>query len=387
MEHADSWELPEHLRALRDTVRRFMEDEVRPVEDGLPPDSPGAPPETLGRLQARARDFGLWALQTPQEFGGAGLSVLGQAVVAEEAAKCASGAFFPAAGAVGGNPPSVMFHATSEQFERYARPIVDGHVGRAFTAITEASGGSDPARAIECRADRDGDHYVLNGTKMWTTHAGTASWGLVYARTGAAEDRGGISCFIVESDAPGLTARPLEVMSSYAPFELRLEDVRVPVANRIGPEGAGLSLAGEFLARGRILYAAGPIGVAQHALELAIERVKARRVFGAPLADNQAIQFMVADSEIELRAARLLVYQAAWNADLGRDVRVDASICKVFGTETAFRVVDRCVQMFGALGLSREAPLARWFRDLRVKRLGEGASEVQRIIVARHLLR
>jgi acyl-CoA dehydrogenase len=372
---------------LQDTVRRFLETEVRPLESRLPHDSPGAPPEELKQLQQKARDIGLWALQTPREFGGAGLSVLGQVVVAEEAAKCRTGAFFPAAGAFGGNPPSVMYRATKEQFERYARPIIEGRAGRAFTAISEPSGGSDPARAIRCRAVRDGDQYVINGTKMWTTHAGTADWGVVYARTGAADDRAGISCFIVETGTPGLTMKPIEVMNSYSPYELHFQDARIPVANRIGEEGEGFSVAADFLARGRIVYAAGPIGIAQHALGLAIDWVKQRQVFGSPLADKQAIQFMLADSEIELRAARLLIYQAAWGADLGRDIRVDASISKVFGTETAFRVLDRCVQMFGGMGLAKEMPLERWFRDLRVKRLGEGASEVQRMIIARHLLR
>ena len=382
-----SWELPEEFRMLQDTVRRFVEKEVRPLEDRLPHDSPGAPADDLRTLQGKARALGLWALQTPRHLGGAGLSVLGQVVVAEEAAKCRTGAFFPAAGAFGGNPPSVMFDATPEQFERYARPIIEGRAGRAFTAISEPSGGSDPARAIQCRADRDGDHYVLNGTKMWTTHAGTADWGIVYARTGAPGDRAGISCFIVASSTPGLTKRPIEVMNSYSPYELHFEDALVPVTNRVGPEGGGFSLASEFLVQGRIVYASGPIGIAQYALELAIDWVKQRQVFGSVLADKQAIQFMLADSEIELRAARLLVYQAAWSADLGRDVRVEASIAKVFGTETAFRVLDRCMQMFGAMGLSKEMPLERWFRDLRVKRLGEGASEVQRMIVARELLR
>ncbi|MCW2912164.1 MAG: putative acyl-CoA dehydrogenase [Actinomycetia bacterium] len=382
-----AWELPEEFRQLRDLVRRFMETEVRPLEETLGHDAAGPPPDALLTLQEKARAAGIWALQTPQEFGGAGLSVLGQVVIAEEAAKCRMGAFFPACGAFGGNPPTVMFQATAEQFERYARPIIEGRVGRAFTAISEASGGSDPARAIRCRAEPRGDHYVLNGTKMWTTHAGTADWGVVYARTGEPDQRGGISCFIVESDVPGLTKVPIEVMTSYAPYELHFENVEIPVANRIGAEGAGFALASDFLVKGRIAYAAGPIGIAQMALDLAIDWVKQRTVFGSRLADKQAIQWMIADSEIELRAARLLMYQAAWNADLGKDVKVDASVCKVFGTETAFRVVDRCVQMFGALGLAKEMPLERWFRDLRVKRLGEGASEVQRMVVARHLLK
>jgi acyl-CoA dehydrogenase len=180
---------------------------------------------------------------------------------------------------------------------------------------------------------------------------------------------------------------PIWVMNSFSRYELRFTDARVPVANRIGAEGAGFALASDFLVHARIAYTAGPIGIAQHALGMAIDWVKQRQVFGSVLADKQAVQFMVANSEIELRAARLLMYQAAWNADLGKDVAVDASVSKVFGTETAYRVLDRCLQLFGAMGLAREMPLERWFRDLRVKLLGEGASEVQRMVIARRLLR
>jgi acyl-CoA dehydrogenase len=382
-----AWELPDELRMLRETVRAFMQNEVRAVEDTMPHDAAGLPPEKLLPLQEKARALGLWALQTPIEFGGAGLGVLAQALVAEEAAKCRMGAYFPACGAFGGNPPSVLFAATPAQFERFGRPIVEGKVGRAFNAVSEATGGSDPARAIRCRAERDGDQYVVNGSKMWTTHAGTAAWGILYARTGAPGQKGGISCFVVETDRPGLTLTPIGVMTSYAPFEMHFDNVCIPAFNRIGAEGQGFALAESFLVQGRITYAAGTLGIAQMALDHAVAWAKQRETFGSRLADKQGVQWMLADCEIELRAARLLVWQAAWNADLGHDVKVDASVCKVFGTETAFRIVDRCMQLFGGLGVANAMPLERWFRELRVKRLGEGASEVQKGVVARHLLK
>ncbi|WP_375482347.1 acyl-CoA dehydrogenase family protein [uncultured Mycobacterium sp.] len=379
-----AWELPEELVLLRETVRRFMAAYVRPIEDTLPHDSIGLPRDQLVELQAKARELGLWALQTPEEFGGTGLSVLGQVVVAEEAAKCRMGAFFPALGAFGGNPPNVMFKASPQQFATYAKPIIDGTMTKAYTAITEASGGSDPARAIQLKAGRDGDTYILNGSKMWISHAREADWGVVYARTGPG--RNGISCFIVEKDTPGMSFNRIDVMASFCPYELHFDNVRIPADRLIGAEGQGLALANDFLVRGRITYAAGPIGIAQTSLDLARQWVTDRDVFGGKLADKQGIRWMLVDSEVELRAARLLVYQAAWNADLGRDVRVDASIAKLNATEAAYRVVDRCIQIHGALGLSNELPLERWFRDLRVKRLGEGATEVQREIVARNLL-
>jgi acyl-CoA dehydrogenase len=383
---AGAWELPEELVMLRDTVRRFMVAHVHPLEQTLPHDATGLPREQHVALQAKARELGLWALQTPEEYGGAGLSVLGQVVVAEEASKCRMGAFFPALGAFGGNPPNIMFKASREQFDTYARPIVDGTMTKAYTAITEASGGSDPARAIQLKAVREGDCYVLNGAKMWISHAENADWGVVYARTG--EGRDGISCFIIEKDTPGLTLRRIPVMASFAPYELHFDNVRVPADRLIGAQGQGFSLASDFLVHARIVYAAGPIGIAQAALDMACQWARDRDVFGGKLADKQGIQWMLVDSEVELRAARLLMYQAAWNADLGhRDVRVDASIAKLYGTEAAYRVLDRCIQIHGALGISTELPMERWFRDLRVKRLGEGATEVQRVVVARELLK
>jgi acyl-CoA dehydrogenase len=384
-----AWELPEELVMLRDTVRRFMDAHVQPIEEKLDHDAIGLPREQLVELQAKARALGLWALQTPTEHGGAGLTVLGQVVVAEEAAKCRMGAFFPALGAFGGNPPNIMFKASADQFEKYARPIIDGTMSRAYMAITEASGGSDPARAIQLKATRvsspAGDAYVLNGAKMWISHAPGADWGVVYARTG--EGRNGISAFILEKDTPGVTFNRIGVMASFAPYELHFDDVRLPAAQLIGAEGQGFSLASDFLVHARIVYAAGPIGIAQSALDMACQWARDRDVFGGKLSDKQGIQWMLVDSEVELRAARLLMYQAAWNADLGRNVRVDASVAKMYGTEAAYRVLDRCIQIHGALGLSDELPLERWFRDLRVKRLGEGATEVQREIVARSMLR
>lgn len=381
-----AWELPDELVLLRDTVRRFMREVVTPLEDTLPHDATGPSSDQLAVLQSHARDIGLWALATPVEFGGAGLSVLGQCIVAEEAAKCRMGAFFPALGAFGGNPPTVLFKATPEQFDRYARPIVEGRAGRPFTAISEPAGGSDPARAIQCRATRHGDRYVVHGTKLWTTHAGTADWGILYARTGEAGDRAGISCFVIDANGPGLTKRPIGVMTSYLPFELHFDGFEIPIENRIGEEGQGLRLATDYLVHARIPYTAGPIGIAQMALDRTIEWCKSRETFGSTLAKRQGVQWMIADSAIELRSARLLMYQAAWNADLGKDVRTDASMCKLTGTETAFRIVDRCVQLHGALGMSEEMPLERWFRDLRVKRLGEGASEVLRTQIGQSLL-
>jgi len=380
-----SWQLPEELVMLRDTIRRFMQVDVRPVEDRQAHDCYALPAEDLAVLQAKARDLGLWCLASPQAHGGGGAGLLAQVVVAEEAAKCKMGAYVPACGALGIDPPSVIWLGTADQIGRYGvAGIQKGK--KSFVAISEASGGADPARSIRTRAERIADGYVINGTKTWITAAEKAEWGLVFARTGEAGDRGGISCFIVDRDMPGISVKEIPVIRSYAPYEVHFDSVRVPAENRLGAEGDGFAVCQKWLVHARVPYAAGVIGIAQEALRMAIEWVRQRKTFKSMLADKQSIQWMIADSEMELRAARLLTYEAAWRADLGHDIKIEASIAKVTATETAGRVIDRCVQMFGALGVAKELPIERWYRELRIKRIGEGPSEVHRMVLARHLI-
>ena len=382
---AGAWELPDELAMLRDTVRRFMREEVKPVEDRQPHDCFALPGEDLEALRAKARKLGLWCLASPAEYGGAGLSLLGQVIVAEEAARCRMGAYVPACAAFGIDPPSVIWLGSPSQIERYGKPGISKGT-KCFVAISEATGGADPARSIRTRAVRKGDRYVINGTKMWITAAGGADWGLIFARTGEQGARGGITCFIVDRGAPGMSMKPIPVIRSYSPYEVNFVDVEVPVENRLGEEGQGFAICQKWLVHARVPYAAGVTGIAQEALDLAVGWVNQRETFKGKLADKQAIQWMIADSEIELRAARLLTYQAAWRGDLGHDIKIEASIAKVNATETAGRIIDRCVQMFGAMGVAQQMPLERWYRELRIKRIGEGPSEVHRMVVARHLL-
>lgn len=379
------WQLPEELVALQDTVRRFMERDVRPVEDALPHDTYEVPDDALAGLRAKAKALGLWCVQSPAEYGGAGLNILGQCVVAEEASKCRMGAYFPACGAFGADPPLVIFNGTREQIEKYGIPSVESGE-TTFVAISEPGGGSDPGRAIATRAERKGDRYILNGTKLWITGISKARWGILFARTDKAGGRGGITSFIIDTDRPGISWRRVGVMRSYAPNEVQLTDYEIPVENRLGEEGEGFKLAEQWLVHARIPYAAISIGIAQAALDLAVEWSRSRHAFGSALADKQAIQWMLADSEVELRAARLLTYQAAWKADRGEDAKVDASIAKLHGTETAYRVLDRCIQIFGGMGVAQELPLERWYRESRIRRIGEGPSEVHRMVIARDLI-
>ena len=384
MNNTGSWELPQELVMLRDTIRRFMAEEVKPIEDTLPHDAYTLDPEPLKALQSKARALGLWCFETPAEHGGAGLSLLGQCVAAEETAKCRMGAYIAGCGAFGFDPPNVIWKGTSHQ-QRFARE--DMEMGtKAFVAISEPSGGSDPGRAIRTRAELKGDRYVINGTKIWISGASMAKWGIVFARVGESRGRDGITSFVVDKSRPGITLSKIPVIRSYSPYEVHFNDYEVPVEDRLGDEGKGFSFAEEWLIHARPPYAAATIGIAQAALDIAMDWARQRMTFGSYLADKQAIQWMIADSEVELRAARLLVYQAAWNADMGREIKVDASIAKVYGTETAGRVVDRCIQILGGMGVAQEMPLERWYREIRIKRIGEGPSEVHRMVIARDML-
>jgi acyl-CoA dehydrogenase len=386
MTQSDAWELSEEMRMLRDTVRRFMVNDVKPAEDRVPHDAYELPPDLLLPLQNKARELGIWCMRSPQEHGGAGLSLMGQVVVAEETSQCRMGAYVPACGAVGADPPNVIFKGSPNLIETFGRPAIETGE-KPFVAITEAGGGADPRGSIKTRAVRKGDRYIVNGAKMYITGAGQARWGVLFARTEMANGKDGISCFVVETGKPGLKMNPIPVIRSYYPYELVFTDYEIPVEHRIGEEGEGFALAEHWLVHARLPYSAGVIGIAQAALRMAIDWANQRETFRSKLADKQAIQWMLADSEVELRAARLLTYQAAWRGDLGHDVKTDASICKLYSTETAGRVVDRCVQIFGSLGVSNELPLERWYRELRIKRIGEGPSEVHRMVIARDLLR
>ena len=383
MNDQGAWELPEELQGLRKVARDFVQREIRPVEETLDFDAYDLPPDVLAAARVKARQAGLWCLASPEQYGGSEMSLLAQCVVAEEASQCRMGAYVPAGGAFGWDPPNVIYKGTEEQIQKYAVPTI-AKGGKTFVAISEPSGGADPARSITTTAVRDGDDYVLNGTKTWISAANYSDWGVVFART--SPGRNGVSCFVVEANTPGLSMKPIPVIRSWYPCELSFEDCRVPAENLIGEEGRGFQLAEHWLVHGRVPYAAATLGVASAALNIAIEYARNREAFGGKLADKQAIQWMIADSEIEIRAARGLVYQAAWKSDLGKDYKFEASACKVFATETAGRVVDRCVQILGGMGVAKELPLERWYREMRIKRIGEGPSEVHRMVVARQLL-
>ena len=373
--------IDDELAMLRDVVSSFVTEQIRPAEESLPPDRRSLPEDVVGGLQERARGIGLWCLDAPAEYGGGGLNAFQSVVVWEAASKHRFCHPVPGGGAFGFNPPSPLYRGNADQIERYVKPHIEqGWV--AFNAIAESSGGTDPAGAIKMTAVRDGNEWVLDGEKLWITHVTRARYGVVYARTDQ-----GISCLIVDSDSAGLTSTELPVVRDAWPHRITFDGVRVPLANLVGEDGKGLSLAGLFVQRGRLVYAARSVGIAEEALRLAKEWMADRTTFGAPLSSRQAIQFAVADARVRIDAARLLTWRAASTLDAGGDARSQVAAAKLMATEVASEVVDLSMQLLGAMGMSKELPLEGWWRDLRVARVVEGSSEILRQQIATAELR
>ncbi len=387
MEDGQGFVLSPELELLREQVRAVIRDEIIPIERRIDPDAAEIPDDDYSRIARKVQAAGMWCMGSPAEYGGGGLGTFAMCVVLEEMSQHRMGLYNPGAGVFGRTPPPVIYAGTPEQIRKYAEPTIK-NAWHTFYAVTEPSGGSDPAGAIQCRAVRRGDSYVINGTKIFISHAHDAQWGVVFTRTDPKAGRAGVSCFIIDQGMAGFTARPIRTLRTSAlPNEVQFEDCEVPASQMIGAEGAGLKLALDLLTRQRFPYSAANIGVGVAALRMAIEHAKRRSTFGELLARRQAIQWMLADSEVELRAARWLTWEGAWKADRKEDCRVQASIAKLYSSEVLGRVVDRAVQIHGGYGVSKEFPLERWYREARIRRIGEGPSEVHRMVIARDLLR
>ncbi len=379
--------LSEEQRLITETVRRFVRNEIQPLERDLDPDAVELPPGEGDRLREIVRGMGLYNMDVPEEYGGPGIALTTRGLIAEEMSQHRAGLYLPCYGVFGSAGLVQLYAGSEDQKDRYLFPMLNGEK-RGFFGLTEPSGGADPARAIQTRAIRDGDDWVINGAKLFISGADKADFGLIFARTDPEQGRQGITCFIVETDMPGFEVRRVvhTLRSGNYGTELSLEDVRVPHRNILGEEGKGFSLANTALTRQRIPYTASCIGVAVAAQELAIAYAQQRETFGAPLATRQAIQWMIVDNEIDIRTGRLLYLQAASKAEAGEPFRFEAAMAKLVGTEGAGRVVDRAIQVHGGIGVTKDLPLERWYREMRIRRIGEGPSEVQRVIMARDLL-
>jgi len=375
--------LKDHQKLIRDTVRHFMEAEVRPFVKEMEK-AERFPAEAIKKLG----EMGCCGMLVPEEWGGPGLDTVSYVLMLEEVARVFT-AMSTALGVTNSavQAPLLMF-GNEAQKKKYLRPMATGETLGAF-CLTEASAGSDAA-GIQARAVRDGNVYKLNGTKTWVTNGSVAGVLLVFAKTGLAAGGKGISAFLVEPGFAGFrVGRHEDKMGqrSSPSVEILLNDCVVPAENRLGEEGQGLKIALSALDGGRIGIAAQAVGLAQGALEETIKYAKQRKAFGKSISEFQAIQWMIADMQTEIEAARGLTYYAAWLKDAHPTMLGAASSkAKLYASEMVNRVVYKAVQVHGSSGYSRETDVERMYRDARVITIYEGTSEVQRMIIARDLL-
>jgi butyryl-CoA dehydrogenase len=367
---------------IRRTVRDFAEREIVPVANDLERD--GSFPHEIIR---KAAGLGLLGVPYPEEVGGTGLDSLAYAITVEELSRASGsvGIIVSAHTSLGCNP--VFLAGTDEQKERYLRPMASGQVIGAY-GLTEPGAGSD-SRGTRTRAHLDGDAWVLNGSKRFITNAGVAGTYIVTALTDREADTGRISAFIVEADAPGFSiGRMEEKMGLHASNtgELIFEDCRIPAANLLGEEGEGDKLFLKTLDGGRIGIGAMALGLAQAAYEAASAYAKERHQFDRPIASFQGVAFKIADMATEIDAARLMVYRAAWLKDSGRPYSTESAMAKLFASEVAQRVTNDAIQVHGGYGYITEYKVERYLRDAKLTEIGEGTSEIQRLVIARNLL-
>jgi acyl-CoA dehydrogenase len=375
------FELPAEIRELKTRATEFVEREIRPVEEKV------AKAEVIdladvAMLRKKARAAGFSMLNMSVRYGGKDLSMLGQVAIEEEAGKATNGLGFAVADR---GPRELVEIANEDQIQRFVMPVIRGEAREAW-AITEPGAGSDVS-AISTRAVRDGDRWVINGEKWFVTDADTAAFFIVLAWAGQEQ-----ALFLVRRDNPGVRFERMPhfmhdpYISKHA--EMRFVDVRVPDADRVpssGQEGAKAWFTAE-----RLFIAARSCGTAERVIELTRAWAQERVAYGHPIADYQGIQFPLADSLTELAAARLLTYYAAAEFDRGGDLKVahgKAAMAKLFASEMVGRVTDRALQIFGGRGFMTEHPINRYYREVRVDRIWEGTSEIQRLIIARGLFK
>src|SRR5215471_19647754 len=345
----------EEQRQIVASVRRFVREQILPLEAKLDPDASELPKEDFDRLTAMVREMGFWGLDIPAEYGGAGVDLVTRTLMAVEMSQHRAGLYAPCYGVFGSAGLAQLYEATEEQKQRYLHPMLRGEK-RGFFGLTEPSGGSDPARAIRTRAVKDGDHWIINGSKIFISGADVADYGIVFARTDAAKGRAGITCFIVDADTPGFFVRRVvhTLRSSSYATELEFKDCWVSDHQILGEVNKGFAVANDRLTRQRIPYAAGCIGIAIAAHEMAIEWAKMRSTFGDKLAHRQAIQWMLVDNEIDIRTARHFTLEAAEKARRGQPFRTEAAIAKLTASEGGGRVVDRAMQIHGGMGMTKD---------------------------------
>jgi acyl-CoA dehydrogenase len=376
--------LSDEERAVRDTARQFITREVMPLEqEALRRErahQPGLERSELRELQLKAKKFGFWGLSTPEEYGGMELPALLQSLIWTEVGRTFVQFKF------GGEADNILYYANDAQKAEFLVPTIEGDRISCF-AITEPGAGSDAAN-IKLSARQDGDDWVLNGEKTFITNGNDADFVIVVAVTDRVKGvrGGGTTAFLVDREM-GWRSEFIQTMGEGGPASLIFDNVRVPARNILGEIGQGFELGMKWIGKGRYLIPSNALGIAERALGMAIEYANTRETFGKTIGTNQAIQWMIADSEVELEAARWLILKAAWTVDQGWDPRHASSMAKLYGATMVNNVVDRVMQVHGGMGYTRELPIERWYRQVRLMRIYEGTDEMQRLIISRDLLR
>jgi butyryl-CoA dehydrogenase len=376
-------ELSEEQQLLQKSVREFAEAEVKPLAKEN--DETGKYPRGLFQ---KAAELGLTGVAIPEAEGGAGMDHISYAIVIEEISRvCAStGVILSVQNSLYCDP--IHRFGTEEQKKKFLLPFARGEKIGCY-ALTEPQAGSNAA-ALTTKAVRKGDKYVINGTKAWITNGGAADAAIVYVNTQPEKGEKGITALVVEKGTPGFAVGKEEKklgIHATACTELSFSDCEVPAGNRIGEEGEGYKVALSTLDGGRIGIAAQATGIAQGAFEAALSYAQQRQAFGHPIADFQAIQFMLADMATEIDAARLLLRRAAWKQDSGARFSMEAAIAKLFASEMSTRVAHKAIQIHGGYGYSSEYPVERAYRDARITEIYEGTSEIQRLVIAAWVLK
>jgi len=378
------FELNEDQQMIRQMVRDFAEEKVRPGV--LKRDEEG---RFITELLPGLAELGLLGMASPEQYGGSGLDMVSTAVAIEELARVCASTAVTVAVTNGVCQEPILRFGNDEQKKKFLPPLAKGeHLGG--FALTEPGAGSDAA-AIKTRAVRQGDHYILDGAKAWITNTHAGKVFVVIAVTDPGKGAKGISGFIVTSDTPGFHFLPEEKkmgLRASVTSGISFEECRVPAENRLGEEGIGLKVALATLEVSRIGIAAQAVGIAQGAFEEAVKHSKVRETFGRPICEHEAVQVMLAESATAIEGARLMTYRAAALKDAKGPGQAQASsMAKLFASEIAKDVCDKAVQIHGAYGYSREYPVERFYRDVRVTTIYEGTSEIQRMVIARSLLK
>ncbi|MFD1737350.1 acyl-CoA dehydrogenase family protein [Bacillus salitolerans] len=379
--------LTDEQKMVQKTIRKFVERELIPLENEVLKNEregrPSLPEGKLGELQLKAKEAGFWGINTPEEYGGANLGQMMMAIVLMEVSKT----FVPFR--FGGSADNILYYANDEQKKKYLLPTISGEKISCF-AMTEPGAGSD-TRNIKMTAVKDGSEWVLNGEKTFITGGNEADFVMVIAITNKdrhqqTQGREGVTCFIVDRDM-GWRSEYIHTMGEWGPAGLVFENVRVPEENILGEVDKGYNLGLEWIGFARWVVGARAVGSAERLLQMAIEYSKERITFGQPIAERQAIQWMIADCAVDIEAARWLVLNAAFTLDQGEDNRHYASMAKLYGAQMGNRVVDKVLQIHGGMGYTRELPIERWYREARLWRIYDGTDEIQRLIIARNLLK